>query len=352
MRGASTAGITSIERKRNGSCEKEKEREAKFRREQQKIDARSKRRQEAAARNRAQQLKQRGSKLRSNRRNADQGKAHVVRAPSADVLSRVVRTGVLSASNLSPRVRSHLRPIMGTATESMKMDENFADAPRRVRDLDLWDRKQKARIAAKKEQDDAAVVAKLASDPNNGRNDKVPSTPDRSGKPTRQWAKEKWRQENDKMGDILERHRRKREQEARRRKEVAKAAIVARAGGAGVENGRRSEDRAGKPETQHSVNERRAKVERERQARRDVNALPDAPTQPDAPVRKKGIRSGNGGGTSSDANGPKVINPFPSEMDNLRSASTRNNEAAANAASDADKRRLRPRVPPREHLQE
>ncbi len=316
--------------------EKKERREAEFRREQQKIDARSKRRHEAAAKNRAQQLKQRGSKLRNHKRSADKERAPVERAPSADVLSGRGGAGVAREpiKPQPPRSQSSAanhgdRDGSGSGRQDKK-DDNFADAPRRVRDLDLWDRKQKARIAAQKKQEDAAEAAKKMSSNPTTTKQKQPSTPDRGGKSARQWAKEKWKQENDKMGDILERHRRKRELEARRRKEVAKAAVVARSGGSGG-----AVDTAAKPETQHSLQERRAKIERERYIRRNANGVPAVAAQADPSAGKKGIRGGkggNGGGdgnTNTDANGPKVINPFPSEMDKLRSASSRNSEAAA-----------------------
>ena len=304
--------------------EKKAKREAEFRREQRRIDERSKKRQEAAARNRARQQKQRGRRLRSNKQKApEEDIAAVERVPSADVISGGgVGGSVNERKPRPPRSHSSAANYKDPAVDATDVDENFADAPRRVRDLDLWDRKQKARAAALKEKKEAASIASAApkaSDRSSTPQERVPSTPDRAGKPnkkSRAWAKAKWKAENDKMGDILEQHRRKREQEARRRKEVAKAAEVARGSASSMAGPERSDARK-------AAQESSSRPEGERGSSSRGNGAPVAPlAKADGINNKRGIRGRGANGDVSRA--PKVVNPFPRESDKVRPDSSKN----------------------------
>ena len=120
MRGASTAGITSIERKAGkGSCEKRKRRRGEVSPRSSALSA-PKRRQRRPQGTERSSSSSAGANYAATGATPTRGRHMLCVHHRRTFCLRVVRKGALSASNLSPRVRSHLRPIMGTATESMK----------------------------------------------------------------------------------------------------------------------------------------------------------------------------------------------------------------------------------------
>merc|ERR1712166_632925 len=87
-------------------------------------------------------------------------------------------------------------------------NDTFADGPRRVRDLDEWDRRNQKKILEKqKEKGDKVDKRKPPHQQQQKQQQQqqqqqqdvplVPQTPPK-------FAKNKWKEENDKMGDILE----------------------------------------------------------------------------------------------------------------------------------------------------
>merc|ERR1711865_1108639 len=100
---------------------------------------------------------------------------------------------------------------MGTAPDS---NDTFADGPRRVRDLDEWDRRNQKKILEKqKEKGDKVDKRKPTQQQQKQQQQQqqqqqdvplVPQTPPK-------FAKNKWKEENDKMGDILEQYKKRRE---------------------------------------------------------------------------------------------------------------------------------------------
>merc|ERR1712166_355032 len=142
-------------------------------------------------------------------------------------------------------------------------NDTFADGPRRVRDLDEWDRRNQKKILEKqKEKGDKVDKRK----PPQQQQDVplVPQTPPK-------FAKNKWKEENDKMGDILEQYKKRREKKEesakKRQHEVLRAHAVAKQGGS-VKATASPTKQSNSNNNNKPMDARQVKIENERESRR------------------------------------------------------------------------------------
>jgi serine/threonine protein kinase len=258
------ARLAELRRKKDVAKKKRSEKNAKEEldarkeREARAIEERSKRRHEAAEKRRKQLEKE-----QANKHEKEQQKRRMVRQRSnhgernvqkeIDQHREHRRNNALGLQknkyrHANPqRIRSNQNrapsapPTIPDSSSSSGGDKDanggdgFADAPRRVRDLDEWDRRNQKKMQEKADQ--------AAEDQKNERKKRIAmrqkdTTEKSNNSPTIaspqtpvKFAKNKWKEENAKMGDILEQHKKKREmkeaQSKKRLAEVSRAHAVA-----------------------------------------------------------------------------------------------------------------------------
>merc|ERR1712166_1452168 len=205
----------------------------------------------------------------------------------------------------------------------MGSNDTFADGPRRVRDLDEWDRRNQKKILEKQKEKGDKVDKRKPPQQQQQQQQDVPLVPQTPPK----FAKNKWKEENDKMGDILEQYKKRREKKEesakKRQHEVLRAHAVAKQGGS-VKATASPTKQSNSSNNNKPMDARQVKIETERESRRIkeqrdiVTGKPPRFHNPSSKNRKSSQRSNKGDGSKIQSQMKADLNQMNQDIQRMK----------------------------------